>query len=186
MTLPDVPAERHRQVAGLFTDRVRGTRSWDAPAPVEGWAARDVVRHLTEWFPGFLSSGAGIDLRRGPSVDEDPVTAWQVHSDAVQEVLDDPETEHRELDNPQIGTRTSRRGCSASSAATRPGPPGKRDRSRAAGPLRGTTSSGSRQAPAKRVSAQLEAIARVRPVGEKPAARSSHISSRWMFHQVSP
>ena len=36
MGLPDRPAERHRQVAGLFTDRVRGTRSWDAPSPVAG------------------------------------------------------------------------------------------------------------------------------------------------------
>ena len=48
MALSDRPAERHRQVAGLFMDRVRGTRSWDAPCPVAGWTARDVVGHLTE------------------------------------------------------------------------------------------------------------------------------------------
>jgi Mycothiol maleylpyruvate isomerase N-terminal domain len=77
MALSDRPAERHRQVAGLFTERVRGTRSWDTPSPVAGWAARDVVRHLTEWFPGFLASGTGIELPRGPSVDENPVAAWQ-------------------------------------------------------------------------------------------------------------
>jgi uncharacterized protein (TIGR03086 family) len=103
MALSDRPAERHRQVAGLFTERVRGTRSWDAPSPVAGWAARDVVRHLTDWFPGFLASGAGIELPRGPSVDENPVAAWQVHCDGVQAVLDDPETAHRELANPHIG-----------------------------------------------------------------------------------
>jgi uncharacterized protein (TIGR03086 family) len=103
MALSDRPAERHRQVAGLFTERVRGTRSWDAPAPVAGWAARDVVRHLTEWFPGFLASGAGIDLPRGPSADQNPVAAWQVHCDGVQAVLDDPQTAHRELANPHIG-----------------------------------------------------------------------------------
>ncbi|WP_395474589.1 hypothetical protein [Saccharopolyspora spinosa] len=34
MALPERPAERHRQVAGLFTDKVRRTRSWDAPSPV--------------------------------------------------------------------------------------------------------------------------------------------------------
>ncbi|OLT10579.1 TIGR03086 family protein [Actinomadura sp. CNU-125] len=101
MALPEHPAERHRQVAGLFTERAQGTRSWDAPAPVAGWTARDVVRHLTEWFP---ASGADIELRRGPSADEDPVAAWQVHSDAVQEVLDDPETGHRKLTNPHIGS----------------------------------------------------------------------------------
>ncbi|GAA0566665.1 TIGR03086 family metal-binding protein [Actinomadura livida] len=104
MALSDRPAERHRQVAGLFTDRVRGTASWDAPSPVAGWTARDVVRHLTEWFPGFLAAGAGIDLPRGPSVDEDPVEAWRVHCDGVQAVLDDPGTAHRELNNPHIGT----------------------------------------------------------------------------------
>ena len=103
MALSDRPAERHQQVAGLFTERVRGTRSWDAPAPVPGWAARDVVRHLTDWFPAFLASGTGIDLPRGPSVDEDPVATWQVHCDGVQAVLDDPETAHRELANPHIG-----------------------------------------------------------------------------------
>ena len=104
MAPSEVPAERHRQVAGLFTDRVRGTASWDAPSPVEGWAARDVVRHLTEWFAAFLASGAGIDLPRGPSADDDPVAAWQVHSDAVQAVLDDPGTADRKLTNPHIGT----------------------------------------------------------------------------------
>ena len=103
MALSDRPAERHRQVAGLFTERACGTRSWDAPSPVPEWTARDVVRHLTEWFPAFLASGAGIDLQRGPSVDENPVAAWQVHCDGVQAVLDDPETAHRELANPHIG-----------------------------------------------------------------------------------
>ncbi|MFA1537497.1 TIGR03086 family metal-binding protein [Actinomadura monticuli] len=104
MALSERPAERHREVAGLFTDRVRGASSWDAPSPVDGWAARDVVRHLTEWFPGFLSAGAGIDLPRGPSVDEDPVAAWQVHCDGVQAVLDDPGTADRKLTNPHIGS----------------------------------------------------------------------------------
>ncbi|GAA3424646.1 TIGR03086 family metal-binding protein [Streptosporangium sandarakinum] len=104
MALSEHPAERHRQIAGLFTDRVRGTRSWDAPSPVAGWTARDVVRHLVEWLPGLLASGADVDLPRGPSVDEDPVAAWQTHRDGVQAVLDDPETAHRKLTNPHIGS----------------------------------------------------------------------------------
>jgi len=103
MALSDQPAERHRQVGGLFTERVRGARDWDAPSPVAGWAARDVVRHLTEWFPPFLSAGAGIQLPGGPSVDEDPVSAWQAHRDAVQALLDDPATQDRVLANPHIG-----------------------------------------------------------------------------------
>ena len=104
MAPSDRPAERHRQVAGGFTERVRGTRSWDAPAPVAGWTARDVVRHLTEWLPAFLASGAGVDLPRGPSPDRDPVAAWQVHGDGVQALLDDPKTKDRELTNRHVGT----------------------------------------------------------------------------------
>jgi uncharacterized protein (TIGR03086 family) len=76
---------------------------WDAPAPVEGWVARDVVRHLVEWFPPFLEGGAGVHLPEGPSVDDDPVGAWVTHSDAVQVVLDDPATAGMTLSNRHIG-----------------------------------------------------------------------------------
>jgi len=103
MALSDRPAERHRQVGQLFTDRVRGTRRWNVPSPVAGWAARDIVRHLTQWLPGFLSAGAAIELPSGPSVDDDPVAAWQIHCAAVQALLDDPATADRVLANPHTG-----------------------------------------------------------------------------------
>ena len=103
MTLPDHPADRHRVVAGVFSDRVRGTHDWDAQAPVDGWTARDVVRHLTGWFPGFLAAGAGVELARGPSVETDPVSAWEVHAAAVQALLDDPGTSDRVLSDRHIG-----------------------------------------------------------------------------------
>lgn len=98
-------ADEHRRVAGVFTERVRGVspQAWDKPAPCQGWVARDVVRHLVEWFPGFLKSGAGVDLPKGPPVDDDPVAAWTVHSDAVQALLDDPATADKTLSNPHIG-----------------------------------------------------------------------------------
>jgi len=103
MALSEQPAQRHREIGGTFGARVRGVRDWDAPAPVPGWTARDVVRHLVEWFPAFLEAGAGVKLASGPSVDDDPVAAWQTHYDAVQEVLDDPETPNRVLTNRHIG-----------------------------------------------------------------------------------
>lgn len=103
MALSDSPAERHREVGAVFTDRVRGTRAWDVPSPVAAWLARDVVRHLTDWFPAFLAAGAGVKLPAGPPVDDDPVTAWQIHCDAVQAVLDDPATADRVLVNRHIG-----------------------------------------------------------------------------------
>jgi uncharacterized protein (TIGR03086 family) len=91
MTLPADPAGRHRAVTAGFTARVRGASDWDAPAPVAGWRARDVVGHLVEWFPDFLESATGLTLDRGPSSEEDPEAAWQVHADAVQRLLDGPE-----------------------------------------------------------------------------------------------
>lgn len=101
--IPGDPAARHRAIAGRFTEVVVGTTDWDAPTPVPAWAARDVVRHLVEWFPGFLESGSGIRLLVGPSVDDDPVGAWQAHSGAVQTVLDDPATPGRTFSNPHTG-----------------------------------------------------------------------------------
>jgi uncharacterized protein (TIGR03086 family) len=87
MTLSDQPADRHREVAGAFGDRVAATRDWEAPAPVAGWTARDVVGHLVEWFPGFLAGG-GVTLPPGPAVADDPVAAWQHHARAVQDLIE--------------------------------------------------------------------------------------------------
>ena len=98
------PADEHRRIAAAFTATVEGVApaAWDEPAPPEGWVARDVIRHLVEWFPAFLLS-AGITLPAGPSVDEDPVGAWRTHTDAVQALLDDPDVAEREHDFPHIG-----------------------------------------------------------------------------------
>ena len=99
------PAEEHRAVAAGFTARVRGVpdAAWDSPAPCEGWRARDVVEHLVTWSQGFISAGAGVELPRGPSIEDDPVKAWSVHCDAVQDLLDDPATQERVLVNPYVG-----------------------------------------------------------------------------------
>jgi uncharacterized protein (TIGR03086 family) len=98
-------ADDYRAIASGFTERVKGVPegAWENPAPCEGWVARDVVRHLVEWFPAFLQGGAGIELPAGPSVDEDPVAAWTTMSDGVQAVLDDPATSSRMISNPHMG-----------------------------------------------------------------------------------
>jgi uncharacterized protein (TIGR03086 family) len=105
MTPAPTPARSHARWAGVFTERVRGVApdGWDAPSPVEGWRARDVVRHLVEWFPAFLESGAGVRLPPVPSVDDDPVAAWTAHRDNVQALLDDPATADLVLRNPHTG-----------------------------------------------------------------------------------
>jgi uncharacterized protein (TIGR03086 family) len=103
MAVSDRPAQRHREIGRVFTDRVRGTRAWDAPAPVAGWTARHVVGHLVEWLPSFLAGGSSVRLPAVPSVDDDPTGAWQAHVDAVQALLDDPATAGLTLSNPHIG-----------------------------------------------------------------------------------
>ena len=75
-------SDRHRRYAGAFTDLVLGTGEWEAPAPVEGWRARDVVDHLVTWLPGFLAAD-GVVLPTGPSAADDPVAAWRHHAEAV-------------------------------------------------------------------------------------------------------
>jgi uncharacterized protein (TIGR03086 family) len=81
------PAERHRAVSAGFGEHVGAVTDWDAPTPVDGWVARDVVAHLVDWFTGFLRSG-GVDLPAGPAVADDPDAAWRWHCQGVQALLD--------------------------------------------------------------------------------------------------
>ncbi len=106
MTDARTVADRYRTVARRFSEVAAGVPdgAWEAPAPCDGWVARDVVRHLVEWFPPFLHDGAGIDLPTGPSVDEDPAGAWQTMSDGVQSVLDHPTTSQVTFEHGRAGT----------------------------------------------------------------------------------
>lgn len=99
-------ADRYRSVAGRFTLRLSEVPpdAWERPAPCEGWVARDVVRHLVDWVPGLLATGADLTMPVGPPVDDDPVGAWRTLSDAIQSVLDDPATATRTFSHPQAGT----------------------------------------------------------------------------------
>ena len=99
-------SDRYRRGAARFTPRVDEVpeRAWDNPAPCEGWLARDVVRHLVEWFPAFLDAGGGPSLPVGPSVDDDPAGAWSTLNDAVQALLDDPDAAAKEISHPLAGT----------------------------------------------------------------------------------
>jgi uncharacterized protein (TIGR03086 family) len=97
-------ADRHRQIAGAFTDRVRHVKDWDAATPVPEWTARDVVRHLVEWLPGFLASGSDVQPPRGPDIDQDPVASWAAHCGWVQALLNDQGSARRMLNNRHIGS----------------------------------------------------------------------------------
>ncbi len=95
-------AERHRTHADAFGLRVRGVAAWDVPSPVPEWTARDVVRHLVEWFPPFLAGGSDVELAAGPSVDDDPVAAWTHQARAIQAILDEPGSAAATFAHPMI------------------------------------------------------------------------------------
>jgi len=60
---------------------------WDRPSPCEGWAARDVVRHLIDTERDFF---AGRDLQLAePSRVTDPAAQWREHAAAVRAVIGD-------------------------------------------------------------------------------------------------
>jgi uncharacterized protein (TIGR03086 family) len=104
--MTDAPAQEFREIATRFGDVAAGVRpdQWDDPSPVEEWTARDVVRHLVEWFPSFLAAGADIVIPAGPSVDDDPAGAWRHLQAEVQALLDDPASAEKVLDNRHIGS----------------------------------------------------------------------------------
>ena len=84
-------SERYRRLSGLVADKIAAVpdAAWTNQSPCAEWTARDVVRHLGDtqgMFLGFV----GRETGGGPSVDEDPLAAWNVARAAVQADLDDP------------------------------------------------------------------------------------------------
>lgn len=101
----DPTAARFRRVAAAFTELVAGTDpgAWDRPAPCEGWVARDVVRHVTEWVPAVIGR-SGVAFPPAPSADDDPATAWVALATTLQAALDDPAVASRTFDAGPPGT----------------------------------------------------------------------------------
>jgi uncharacterized protein (TIGR03086 family) len=98
--------ERFERITGQFTERVAAVPAdaWDNPSPCEGWTARDVVGHLTEWIPGFFGS-QGVEFPPVPSVQDEPLAAWTVVRDVVAKTLDDPELAAKPVATP-VSTQT--------------------------------------------------------------------------------
>jgi uncharacterized protein (TIGR03086 family) len=100
-------SDRYRKVAATFDARVKEVPAdkWDAPNPCEGWANRDVVKHLAEWVPAFFGGTFGLTPPAIPSADEDPVAAWEALNAWCQSTLDDEAIANTERDTP-MGTKT--------------------------------------------------------------------------------
>jgi uncharacterized protein (TIGR03086 family) len=94
-------AERYARVTTQFTERVRAVPAdaWDNPSPCQGWTARDVVGHLTEWIPAFFGS-QGVEFPLVPSVQDDPVGAWETVQGTLAGALADPAIAARRIQTP--------------------------------------------------------------------------------------
>lgn len=93
--------ERYDRITGTFSERVRGVPpgAWDNPSPCEGWTARDVVGHLTEWIPDFFRA-QGVAFPEAPPVQEDPVAAWEAVRTTIAGALADPERARQPVSTP--------------------------------------------------------------------------------------
>jgi uncharacterized protein (TIGR03086 family) len=85
-------AQRYRRLSSAFADKVAAVPDdrWGSPSPCQDWTARDVVQHVVDssgMFFGFVSR----EPPDAPSVEEDPVAAFDTIRTAVQADLDDPE-----------------------------------------------------------------------------------------------
>jgi uncharacterized protein (TIGR03086 family) len=92
-------AERYRRIADGFQARVDGVPEggWDAPAPCEGWVARDVIDHVGQ-TTGFFLGRAGIEVEIPPA-SEDPAATWAACRRALEGVLDDPDLAGKEVES---------------------------------------------------------------------------------------
>lgn len=93
---------RYRRVADAFGARVDAVpeSAWDDPSPCEGWRARDVVAHLTEWIPSFFAAHWGLAAPAIPPATEAPREAWHALDAFARRCLGTPEIAGAERDTP--------------------------------------------------------------------------------------
>lgn len=92
-------SERYGRLADGFAAKVAAVPddAWDNASPCPEWTARDVVGHVVStqgMFLGFV----GRELGDIPSVDEDPLAAWNAARSVLQRDLEDPERATEEFD----------------------------------------------------------------------------------------
>jgi len=92
-------SERYARLADAFADKVAAVPDdrWSAPTPCENWTARDLVGHVVAAQGMFLGL-VGRSLGDIPSVDDDPLAAWNAARAVVLHDLEDPERARAEFD----------------------------------------------------------------------------------------
>jgi len=84
-------SDRYHRLSDAFAEKVAAVPAerWDSRTPCEDWTARDLLGHVVQtqgMFLGFV----GKELGDIPSVDTDPLGAWNAARAQVQNMLNDP------------------------------------------------------------------------------------------------
>ena len=92
-------SERYRRLSDAFAAKVAAVPDdkWDSPSPCPEWTARGVVGHVVD-TQGLFLGFVGKEMGTIPSVDDDPVAAWDAARSKIQHELDDPELATAEFD----------------------------------------------------------------------------------------
>ena len=87
-------AATYRRRADAFEALIESTppELWSSPSPCDGWSARDVVAHVVDFSAKVLGEKAGVSDAPEFTDFDDPAAAFRSTREAVQRVLDHPDT----------------------------------------------------------------------------------------------
>jgi uncharacterized protein (TIGR03086 family) len=99
-------SKRYRRLSDAFAAKIAAVppSAWDAPTPCTDWTARDLVGHVVS-TQGLILGLVGRTAGHIPSVDDDPLAAFDAARTAVQRDLEDPDVATSEYDG-QMGRMT--------------------------------------------------------------------------------
>lgn len=94
-------ADRYRKHADAFGRKVAAVRpdQWSNPSPCEAWSARDLGDHIVSMH-GYMLRPVDRRLSPAPTVQEDPVGAYEAARADVEAVLGEPSLAGAECETP--------------------------------------------------------------------------------------
>lgn len=103
----DAVALRYAHLALKMSETVAAVppERWSHASPCPDWTARDVLGHVVDLHARLLTMSAAPSPAL-PSVEDDPVGAWEGAADAASAALDDPAVALLEFDSQFAGVTT--------------------------------------------------------------------------------
>ena len=110
-------AERISHLSDRFEALIENVSpgDWGNQSPCDEWSARDVVRHVVDVHQMMLRP-LDRSLSPAPSVDDDPLGAFQAARADIAGVLDDPDLATTDTKGSSAGPSSSRRSTASSAS----------------------------------------------------------------------